>query len=95
MTILVIIILLLSFFLSSYTFLGDAFIKLYETLQEYHMPCEIAPLRVDLFQNGSFFVSVATAAKLVQPIPIFFLAYLVPLDVEVAPIKFHQFLFGE
>ena len=25
----------------------------------------------------------------------FFLAYLVPLDVDVVPIKFHQFLFGE
>jgi hypothetical protein len=37
--------------------------------------------------------SQATAAKFVQPIPI--LAYLVPLDVDVIPIKFHQFLFGE
>jgi hypothetical protein len=25
----------------------------------------------------------------------FFLAYLVPLDVDVVPIKFHQLLFGE
>jgi hypothetical protein len=30
----------------------------------------------------------------VKPIPIV-LAYLVPLDVDVAPIKFHQFLFGK
>jgi hypothetical protein len=37
---------------------------------------------------------MAAAAKFVQPIPIF-LAYLVPLDVDVVPIKFHQFLFGE
>jgi hypothetical protein len=37
---------------------------------------------------------MATAAKFVQPIPIF-LAYLVPLDVDVAPIKIHQFPFGE
>jgi hypothetical protein len=37
---------------------------------------------------------MATAAKFVQPIQIF-LAYLVPLDVDVAPIKFHQFLVGE
>ena len=37
---------------------------------------------------------MATAAKFVQPIPIF-LAYLVPLAVDVVPIKFHQFLFGE
>jgi hypothetical protein len=37
---------------------------------------------------------MATAAKFVQPIPIF-MAYLVPLDVDVVPIKFHQFLFGE
>jgi hypothetical protein len=44
--------------------------------------------------NPPFFVSMATAAKFVQPIPIF-LAYLVPLDVDVIPIKFHQFLFGE
>jgi hypothetical protein len=41
-----------------------------------------------------FFVSMATAAKFVQPITIF-LGYLVPLDVDVVPIKFHQFLFGE
>jgi hypothetical protein len=25
----------------------------------------------------------------------FFSAYLVPLDVDVFPVKFHQFLFGE
>jgi hypothetical protein len=37
---------------------------------------------------------MATAAKFVQPIPIF-LAYLVPLDVDFVPIQFHQFLFGE
>jgi hypothetical protein len=44
--------------------------------------------------NPPFFVSMATAAKFVQPIPIF-LAYLVPLDVDVVPIKCHQFLFGD
>ena len=44
--------------------------------------------------NPSFFVSMATAAKFVQPISIF-LAYLIPLDVDVVAIKFHQFLFGE
>jgi hypothetical protein len=37
---------------------------------------------------------MATAAKFVQPIPIS-LAYLVPLDVDVVPYKFHQFLFGK
>jgi hypothetical protein len=41
-----------------------------------------------------FFVSMAAAAKFVQQIPIF-LAYLVPLDVDVFLIKFHQFLFVE
>jgi hypothetical protein len=35
---------------------------------------------------------MATVAKFVQLIPMF-LAYLVPLDVDVVPIKFHQFLF--
>ena len=49
---------------------------------------------IQFFFKSPFFVSMATAAKFVQPIPIF-LAYLVPLDVEVVPIKFHQFLFGE
>ena len=44
------------------------------------------------FLNPPFFVSMVTAAKFVQPIPIF-LACLVPLDVDVVPIKFHQFLF--
>jgi len=43
-----------------------------------------------------FFVSMATAAKFVDAIPIlFFLAYPIPLDVDVVPIKFHQSLFGE
>jgi hypothetical protein len=37
---------------------------------------------------------MATAANFVQPIPIC-LAYLLPLDVDIVPIKFHQFLFGE
>jgi hypothetical protein len=34
---------------------------------------------------------MATAAKFVQPIP----AYLVSLEVDVVPFKFHQFLFGK
>jgi hypothetical protein len=46
------------------------------------------------FLNPPFFVSMTTVAKFVQPIPIFW-DYLVPLDVDVVPIKFHQFLFGE
>jgi hypothetical protein len=46
------------------------------------------------FKSPPFFVSMATAAKVVQPIPII-LAHLVPLDMDVVPIKFHQFLFGE
>jgi hypothetical protein len=33
---------------------------------------------------------MATAAKFVQLIPIF-LAYLVPLDVDVVPVKIHQY----
>jgi hypothetical protein len=37
---------------------------------------------------------MANAAKFDQPIPNL-LAYLVPLAVDVVPIKFHQFLFGE
>jgi hypothetical protein len=35
-----------------------------------------------------------SAANFVQPIPIF-LAYIVPLDVDVVPNNFDQFLFGE
>jgi hypothetical protein len=34
---------------------------------------------------------MATAGKFVQPIP-FFLAYV---DVDVVPIKFHQFMLGK
>jgi hypothetical protein len=37
---------------------------------------------------------MASAAKFVQPIPIFW-AYLVPPDVDVVHIKLHPFLFGE
>jgi hypothetical protein len=49
---------------------------------------------IQKFFKSSFFVSMTTAAKFVKPIPMF-LAYLVPLDMDVVPIKFHQFLFGE
>ena len=45
------------------------------------------------FLNPLFLVSMATVAKFIEPIPIF-LSYLVPLDVNVVPIKFHQFLLG-
>jgi hypothetical protein len=45
-------------------------------------------------KNPPFFISMATAAKFVLSIPIY-LAYLVPLAVDVIPIKFHPFLFGE
>jgi hypothetical protein len=40
---------------------------------------------IQIIFKSPFFVSMATAAKFVQPIPI----------VDVVPIKFHQFLFGE
>jgi hypothetical protein len=40
---------------------------------------------IQIFLKSPFFVSMATAAKFVQPIPIY-LAYLVPLDVDVVPI---------
>jgi hypothetical protein len=49
---------------------------------------------INIVLDLPIFVSMATAAKLFQPIPII-LAYLVPPDVDVVPIKFHQFLFGE
>jgi hypothetical protein len=42
--------------------------------------------------KSPFLVSMAIAAKFVQPILIF-LAYLITLDVDVVRIKFHQFLF--
>jgi hypothetical protein len=38
--------------------------------------------RNQTFLNHCFFISMATAAKFVLPIPIF-LAYLIPLDVDV------------
>jgi hypothetical protein len=34
-------------------FFGEALIKLYEALEEYHMPCEVVLLGVDFFQYGS------------------------------------------
>ena len=37
---------------------------------------------INFFLNPPFFISMATAAKFVLPIPIF-LAYLVPVDVDV------------
>jgi hypothetical protein len=41
---------------------------------------------IQIFFKSPIFVSMETAAKFVQLIPIF-LAYLVPLDVHVVPIK--------
>jgi hypothetical protein len=49
---------------------------------------------IQFFLNPPYFVSMATAAKFVQSIPIF-LAYLVPLDVDVVHNKFDQILYGE
>jgi hypothetical protein len=54
-----------------------------------HTTVDIPTKESQIFFNPPFFVSMATAAKFVQPI---LLAYLVPLDVDVVPIKFHQFL---
>jgi hypothetical protein len=45
---------------------------------------------IQIFFKSPFFICMATASKVDQPIPIF-LADLVPLDVDVVPIKFHQF----
>ena len=35
------------------TFLGDSLIKLYETLYEYHIACEVVPLSVVFFKMAS------------------------------------------
>jgi hypothetical protein len=58
------------------------------------IPTKFHERNPNLFFSCSFFVSMATVAKFVQPI-LNFLAYLVPLDVDVVPVKLHQFLFGE
>jgi hypothetical protein len=44
-------------------FLGDALIKPYETLQEYHMPCEIVLLRVDFFKMAAVAMEMAKMLK--------------------------------
>jgi hypothetical protein len=45
------------------TFFGDALIKLYETLQEYHMPCEVVHLRVDFFKMAAVAMETAKMLK--------------------------------
>jgi hypothetical protein len=45
--------------------------------------------------NPPFFVSMAAVGQSLSNRFRFFLASLVPLDVDVVPIKFYQFLFGE
>jgi hypothetical protein len=82
--------------------MATAAILIFSTLQKLPHPTVDIPTKFhevwwkesNFFLNPTFFISIATAAKFIQPIPIF-LAYLVPLDVDVVPIKFHQFLFGE
>jgi hypothetical protein len=44
-------------------FLGDALIKLYETLQEYHMPCEVVLLRVYFFKMAAVAMETAKMLK--------------------------------
>jgi hypothetical protein len=70
------------------------------------MPCEVVLYRVDFFKMAA--VAMETAKMLknwktqkwscncgkVYPTDSD-LAYLAPLAVDVVPIKFHQFLFGE
>jgi hypothetical protein len=46
---------------------------------------------IQFFLNPPFFVSMATAAKFIQPIR-FFLAYLVPLDVDVTGKLLQKFV---
>jgi hypothetical protein len=47
---------------------------------------------LDSLQTSQIFAVMVPCFKFVQPIPIV-LAYIVPLDVHVVPIKFHQFMF--
>ena len=44
-------------------FLGDALIKLSETLWEYHMPCEVVLLRVDFFKMAVVAMETAKMLK--------------------------------
>ena len=79
-----------------------AILNLYSTLQKLSHTTVDIPTKIreewwkesNFFLNPAFFISMATAAKFVQLI-LNFLAYLVPFDVDVVPIKFNQFLFGE
>ena len=45
-------------------FLGNALIKLYETLQEYHMPCEVVLVRVDFFKMVAVAMETAKMQKI-------------------------------
>jgi hypothetical protein len=73
---------------------GNITANICEVWSEFNILCTLVTMESKNLLNPHFFVSMATTAKFVQPIPIVF-AYLVPLDVDVVPIKFHQFLFGE
>ena len=44
-------------------FLGDALIKLYETLYDYHMPCEVVLYRVDFFKMAAIAMETAKMQK--------------------------------
>jgi hypothetical protein len=46
----------------SNSILEDALIKLYETLKDYHMPCDVVPLRVDFSKMAA--VAMETAKML-------------------------------
>ena len=70
---------------------GNITAKLCEVWSEFRIFCTLVTLvtkESKFVVNPPFFVFMATAAKFVQPIPLF-LAYLVPLDVDVVAIKFH------
>jgi hypothetical protein len=61
--IILILIISLSASILSVPFLGDALIKLYETLYEYHMPCEVVPLRVYFFKMDAVAMETAKMKK--------------------------------
>ena len=47
---------------------------------------------INFFLNPPSFISMATAVKVVLPIPIFILAYLVPMDVQVTETLLQKFV---
>jgi hypothetical protein len=69
--------------------------KLCEVWSEFKKKCTLVTMVTATILKSPLFLFLWQLRQSLSNRFRFFLAYLIPLDVDIVPIKFHQFLFGE